>query len=209
MFTVTFYQKYVALCAVNKTKPSPAAQKMGISKTTVNRWKNGGGVTDANLQTIANYFGVSVDELRGDDPETPSKKEKPTAQGDGLTEKDVICVRYVEKAKKIAKKKGIAFTHISTELGKSRGYLSEMLANGRDLPDHMLADVASLLGVTVDDLRGDTENEKKPTAQSDGLISSLPQDVQEIISLCQKNPRLASALLNLAHQLQNRSSDPA
>ena len=78
-------------------------------------------------------------------------------------------MRYVEKAKEIAKKKGIAFTHISTELGKSRGYLSEMLANERDLPEHMLADVASLLGVTVDDLRGDTENEKKPTAQSDGL----------------------------------------
>ena len=81
----------------------------------------------------------------------------------------MICVRYVEKAKKIAKKKGIAFTHISTELGKSRGYLSEMLANGRDLPEHMLADVASLLGVTVGDLRGDAENEKKPTAQGDGL----------------------------------------
>lgn len=81
----------------------------------------------------------------------------------------MICVRYVEKAKKIAKKKGIAFTHISTELGKSRGYLSEMLANGRDLPEHMLADVASLLGVTVDDLRGDSESEKKPTAQGDRL----------------------------------------
>lgn len=75
----------------------------------------------------------------------------------------------MEKAKEIAKKKGIAFTHISTELGKSRGYLSEMLANGRDLPEHMLADVASLLGVTVDDLRGDTENEKKPTAQGGEL----------------------------------------
>lgn len=81
----------------------------------------------------------------------------------------MICVRYVEKAKKIAKKKGIAFTHISTELGKSRGYLSEMLANGRDLPEHMLADVASLLGVTVADLTGEKENEKKPTAQGDGL----------------------------------------
>lgn len=78
-------------------------------------------------------------------------------------------MRYVEKAKKIAKKKGIAFTHISTELGKSRGYLSEMLANGRDLPEHMLADVASLLGVTVADLTGDSENEKKPLAQGDGL----------------------------------------
>lgn len=81
----------------------------------------------------------------------------------------MICVRYVEKAKKIAKKKGIAFTHISTELGKSRGYLSEMLANGRDLPEHMLADVASLLGVTVADLTGNSENGKKHTAQGDGL----------------------------------------
>lgn len=78
-------------------------------------------------------------------------------------------MRYVEKAKEIAKKKGIAFTHISTELGKSRGYLSEMLANERDLPEHMLADVASLLGVTVADLTGNSENGKKPTAQGDWL----------------------------------------
>lgn len=91
----------------------------------------------------------------------------------------MICVRYVEKAKKIAKKKGIAFTHISTELGKSRGYLSEMLANGRDLPEHMLADVASLLGVTVADLTGDTENEKKPTAQGDGIKLDSYEDIDQ------------------------------
>lgn len=92
----------------------------------------------------------------------------------------MICVRYVEKAKKIAKKKGIAFTHISTELGKSRGYLSEMLANGRDLPEHMLADVASLLGVTVADLTGDFKNEKKPTAQGDGQEVST-EDIEKWI----------------------------
>lgn len=98
MFTVTFYQKYVALCAANKTKPSPAAQKMGISKTTVNRWKNGGGVTDANLQTIANYFGVSVDELRGDDPEKPSKKEKaPGISAKDLTEEEQEAIEYFRK----------------------------------------------------------------------------------------------------------------
>lgn len=114
----------------------------------------------------------------------------------------MICVRYVEKAKKIAKKKGIAFTHISTELGKSRGYLSEMLANGRDLPEHMLADVASLLGVTVDDLREDTENEKKPTAQGDGLseftekeaailkwFRSLPEEKRRAILIAQDAPK--------------------
>lgn len=94
----------------------------------------------------------------------------------------MICVRYVEKAKKIAKKKGIAFTHISTELGKSRGYLSEMLANGRDLPEHMLADVASLLGVTVADLTGDFKNEKKPTAQSDGLTEKQKYAIELIKS---------------------------
>ena len=114
----------------------------------------------------------------------------------------MICVRYVEKAKKIAKKKGIAFTHISTELGKSRGYLSEMLANERDLPEHMLADVASLLGVTVADLTGEKENPtsvytggevdtakmlryldnlstKKPTAQGDGLRLDSYEDIDK------------------------------
>lgn len=110
-------------------------------------------------------------------------------------------MRYIEKAKKIAKKKGIAFTHISTELGKSRGYLSEMLANERDLPEHMLADVASLLGVTVADLTGEKENPasvytggevdtakmladldnlstKKPTVQGDELTK---EDVEKWI----------------------------
>ena len=53
---------------------------MGISKTTVHRWKNGGGVTDANLQIIANYFGVSVNDLRED----TENEKKPTAQGDGI-----------------------------------------------------------------------------------------------------------------------------
>ena len=89
----------------------------------------------------------------------------------------------MEKAKKIAKKKGIAFTHISTELGKSRGYLSEMLANGRDLPEHMLSDVASLLGVTVNDLIGDDSTQKeKPTAQGDGLTEKQKYAIELIKS---------------------------
>lgn len=96
-------------------------------------------------------------------------------------------MRYVEKAKEIAKKKGIAFTHISTELGKSRGYLSEMLANGRDLPEHMLADVASLLGVAVADLTGGFENEKKPTAQGDGLRERLSKLSYEDLLLLQED----------------------
>lgn len=90
---MTFYQKYVALCTNSKITPSAAAQKMGISKTTVHRWKNGGGVTDANLQIIANYFGVPVDDLIGDDS---AQKEKPTAQSDGLTEKQKYAIELIK-----------------------------------------------------------------------------------------------------------------
>lgn len=96
-------------------------------------------------------------------------------------------MRYVEKAKKIAKKKGIAFTHISTELGKSRGYLSEMLASERDLSENMLADVASLLGVTVADLTGDFENEKKPLAQGEGRRERLSKLSYEDLLLLQED----------------------
>lgn len=120
----------------------------------------------------------------------------------------MICVRYVEKAKKIAKKKGIAFTHISTELGKSRGYLSEMLANGRDLPEHMLADVASLLGVTVADLRGNTENEKKPTAQGGGLKLDSYEDIDQWLGTLDGKGLDMVIALAIAKKVKNNEDKP-
>ena len=54
-----------------------------------------------------------------------------------------------------------------------------MLANGRDLPEHMLADVASLLGVTVADLTGGFENEEKPTAQGNALKLNSYEDIDQ------------------------------
>ena len=59
-----FYDNYIRLCnSVNKT-PSAAAIEMGISKTSVNRWKNGSYPTDATMQRIANYFGVTFEEIK-------------------------------------------------------------------------------------------------------------------------------------------------
>lgn len=43
---MSFYEKYLMLCDKNKKTPSGAALEMGLSKTTVNRWKNGGGITN-------------------------------------------------------------------------------------------------------------------------------------------------------------------
>lgn len=100
-------------------------------------------------------------------------------------------------------------TPVAQELGIRKGTVASWKRRGNDPTDAYLAKIANYFGVSVDELRGDTENEKKPTAQGDGLISGLPQDVQKIIFLCQENPQLASALLNLAQQLQNRSSGQA
>ena len=78
---MAFYDKFVNLCASIGEKPTPVAQKLGISKGTVASWKRrGNDPTDAYLAKIANYFGVSVDDLRGNS----ENEKKPTEQGNGL-----------------------------------------------------------------------------------------------------------------------------
>lgn len=78
---MSFYEKYLMLCDKNQKTPSGAALEMGLSKTTVNRWKNGGGITDATILKVATFFGVPKEELKGE----PKQKEKPApGEGSGL-----------------------------------------------------------------------------------------------------------------------------
>ena len=54
--------------------PSAVAVEIGLSKTAVHRWKNGGSLTDATAAKIASYFGVSVSYLFGKDEKNPTTK---------------------------------------------------------------------------------------------------------------------------------------
>ena len=78
-------------------------------------------------------------------------------------------MRNVERAKKIATEKGINVSFVCREVGKSRGYISQMLVSGRDFPDEMLAPVANALGITVEELTGEEQKEKPSTPEGDGL----------------------------------------
>lgn len=69
---MAFYENYLKLCEKAGKTPSAAALEMGLSKPTVNRWKKGGGATDATALKVASYFGVTAKELTGED-----QKEKP------------------------------------------------------------------------------------------------------------------------------------
>lgn len=71
---MNFYQMYLGLCNAKGLTPSKAALNMGISKTSVSRWKKGYNPTDINLKKVADYFGVTVDYFKKD--ELPDKAEQ-------------------------------------------------------------------------------------------------------------------------------------
>ena len=61
-----FWDNYVRLCAAKGIKPNPAAAELGMSSATVTRWKNGVIPRGNTLQKIADYFGVTVNDLLAD-----------------------------------------------------------------------------------------------------------------------------------------------
>lgn len=94
---MAFYENYLKLCEKAGKTPSAAALEMGLSKPTVNRWKKGGGATDATALKVASYFGVTVEELTGEE-----QKEKPstpeTVSLSGLSPEDAELVRKIMAA---------------------------------------------------------------------------------------------------------------
>lgn len=61
---MSFYNNYISLCAKIGKSPSAVAVEIGLTKPTVNRWKNGSIPTDATIRRVANYFGIPVWKLK-------------------------------------------------------------------------------------------------------------------------------------------------
>lgn len=69
-----FYINYVALCNKIGKSPSAVAEEMGFMRSVVTRWSKGSVPRQATLQKVADYFGITVDELLG--------KEKQPTEGE-------------------------------------------------------------------------------------------------------------------------------
>ena len=67
-----FYDIYVNLCNQKGISPSKAAESVGLSRTSVVKWKAGTIPSGATLNVLAQFFNVSVDRLLGN-----GQKEKP------------------------------------------------------------------------------------------------------------------------------------
>lgn len=62
-----FYDNFVRLCNKINKSPSCVASEIGLSRASVSGWKNGKKPTDATVIKLADYFGVSVDYLLGNE----------------------------------------------------------------------------------------------------------------------------------------------
>ena len=63
---MNFYNNFVRLCNSVDKSPSRVVLEIGGTKSAITRWKNGSTPTDATAMKIAEYFGVSVQELTGE-----------------------------------------------------------------------------------------------------------------------------------------------
>lgn len=88
---MNFYEKYIEMCNKIGKAPSAVSIEIGLSKSTVNRWKNGGSPTDATAAKIATYFNVSVDYLLG-----KNNEKNPTTEIDsGMSEAKAEFIKKV------------------------------------------------------------------------------------------------------------------
>lgn len=80
-----FYDRFLKLCVENDIKPCKMVESIGIKKTAASNWKaRKTKPTAYNLQKIAEYFGVTVEYLKGE--EEQAKKEPLSENEERLKE---------------------------------------------------------------------------------------------------------------------------
>lgn len=93
----TFYDNYIKLCAVHDKSPTAVSKEIGLSNAAASGWKNGKKPSAVTKQKLADYFGVTVKELTGEE-----QKEKPstleTVSLSGLSPEDAELVRKIMAA---------------------------------------------------------------------------------------------------------------
>ena len=89
----TLHSRIVDLCAAKGISSSRMCLDLGMSKSTMSDLKSGRkrGFTADTAQKIANYLGVSVAYLLGEE----EKKEEPTAQYDRLSQEKQELIDFI------------------------------------------------------------------------------------------------------------------
>lgn len=82
-----FYEVYEKLCAEHGETPFGLPPKLGIGKNSiVANWQKGAIPRAKTLQTLADYFGVSIAYLLGEEQEPQAQQKKPVPNWDELSD---------------------------------------------------------------------------------------------------------------------------
>jgi transcriptional regulator with XRE-family HTH domain len=58
-----FWENLCRLCNENKTTPNTVCKALGLSSATSTHWRQGSVPRDTTLRLVADYFGITVEEL--------------------------------------------------------------------------------------------------------------------------------------------------
>ncbi len=86
-----FYENFVKQCEKTGKFPSIVVEELGFDKSTAAKWKKGVVPQIASRKKIADYFGISVEELMG-------TKKEPAGQGELDDESMVELTELMRKA---------------------------------------------------------------------------------------------------------------
>lgn len=90
-----FWTQYQLLCQRAGKSPNGVAKEIGLSSGTVTFWKNGKIPKSDTLKKIANYFGVTVDELLGNEKKEPATILTPNTAIGALSQHEInLILRY-------------------------------------------------------------------------------------------------------------------
>ncbi len=64
-----FWQNFVLLCSQNGQSPNGVCAELGLSTAIATRWKKGSIPRDTTLKKIADYFGITPEDLLSDPAE--------------------------------------------------------------------------------------------------------------------------------------------
>nr|DAH28039.1 MAG TPA: repressor protein [Caudoviricetes sp.] len=108
-----FWENFLVECAKKAKSPATVAEELGFSNSATTYWKNGSMPRMGSRKKIADYFGISVEELMG-------TKKEPAGQGELEREWADIEVAYksaTPEARAAAKAAALAVLESSKKEG--------------------------------------------------------------------------------------------
>lgn len=113
---------------------------------------------------------------------------------------------YIERIKPLFESSGMTDKDIEEALNLPRGVIYKWGIGKNKSYKRFIPEIAKYFNVSADYLMGlDSPSagiKKERPADGEALIRDLPEDIQQIIRICMNRPELASALLNLAKQIE-------